>query len=313
MAIFFPLKSELIGSYFVGEIDDKDMRMNINFEDDSVSVDLSIIDMITLKNLSGNFNHSNNTLSLLKSEIHFSLLGTYEDRKHELNGKLQLGTEEYDLNLHEVASVLCSEKKLNRLETKIEYPIFLMESDFLNQINKIQNNDLNTKSKEFFAEGLEYWLKTPEFFVGYSLFCQNEIEYYSENLISLLQTKYAYTGGAHGNTKFHVFNYYAQNDSIKTIKLDDLFLPEQDFITDLSNMCIKVLKQKNASYVVDGSINKISAEELQNFTFTMKSLNFHFEQYLMGCYAEGTFTVEISWQDLKKYMKKTELTKFFNK
>ncbi|MDO9576896.1 MAG: DUF3298 and DUF4163 domain-containing protein [Candidatus Cloacimonadales bacterium] len=308
LAVSLPLKSEMIGSYFSGKINDKEIWLKLDIEGDSLSAELSISDKVAAIPLIGTFDSIDNSVFLQNLKSQIILTGKYFDRKHEIVGKMQLDSAEYELHLQEFASVLHSQNNMNRLKTTVEFPVFVERIDFLAKLNEFQQKDLVQKTNEFFAEGLQQWQDSSEFFNGYEMFLQNEIEFLADGLVSLLQTDYEFTGGAHGNTAFHVFNFSPENDTLETINLSDFFIPESDYLPQISNLCISNLKQQNASYVIDGSVESVSEEYLKIFTFNRNYLIFYFEQYIMGCYAEGTFRIAIPWQELKSILQTNELT-----
>ncbi len=199
---------------------------------------------------------------------------------------------QYELNL--IAQR--REFKSDSYDIIIEYPQFF----FINQ-SLCQN--LNDTLKTFaynlyrnFAQDINEYisLETPPPF----LYVQYSIEYFSSEVISLLFTHCEYTGGAHPNTYYSAFNLLLTGNKITQIELGDLFTKNSNYCKELSDISIAALKNQNASFVIDGEVKDVS-DMLDVFNITPTKLVFTFAPYLVGSYAEGTYTVGIPYKDIK--------------
>lgn len=58
------------------------------------------------------------------------------------------------------------------------------------------------------------------------------------------------------------------------------------------------LRERKASQVVDGDIESLPDELLENFIVTPSAMTFLFAPYAVGSYAEGSFLVKLAFEEL---------------
>jgi hypothetical protein len=124
-----------------------------------------------------------------------------------------------------------------------------------------------------------------------------DIESATPQAVSLLCTRYEYSGGAHGNTGLDGRNYLlAEDGAVKPLGLWHMLRKSPANEKKLSDLIVAELKRQKASSVADGSIKgfvkELDKEELP-FTLLPNGLAFHFEPYDVGVYAEGSFRAVI--------------------
>lgn len=117
----------------------------------------------------------------------------------------------------------------------------------------------------------------------------------ADRFVSLVCTNSAYTGGAHGNTHYVVWNYGEQAGQAVPVELADLFDPQADWPQRLSELCLGDLRRQQASNVLNGLITNVPPDALESFAVMPEGLQFYFAPYAVGCYAEGSYTVNVPW------------------
>ncbi|MDP8218959.1 MAG: DUF3298 and DUF4163 domain-containing protein [Candidatus Theseobacter exili] len=202
------------------------------------------------------------------------------------------------------ADYICKKANVGEIiESVIVYPYFMSSFYPFKKINGIIEEYMLTLQDEFLqnekdAYFLEYRLIEYDM-PGWSLHSECSIHFYSDELVSLLENVYAYTGGAHGNTNYSSWNYWIQEGDAVLIDLNALFLDKSDYVEVLAGFCLKDLKEQEAGWVTDGMVNSLDEINLKVFTISLAGISFYFAPYEMGCYAEGTYTVTIPYSELK--------------
>lgn len=193
--------------------------------------------------------------------------------------------------------------KAKKYHVEIGYPkIRNASTEGTRGFNKMISDFVESKKSEFMKDVTagDYDDERPfEFFVNY------DVSYTNKYFVSLIVYTYYYTGGAHGSTIAHAFNY--DLDSNKNLKLSDLF--EGKYLNIISDYCIKeILKDDNyadESWVKEGAGPK--AENFEAFTLTEKALVIHFQQYQVLPYAAGMPEISIPESVLKSVVRKDGL------
>jgi hypothetical protein len=203
-------------------------------------------------------------------------------------------TKQMSFSLNIVAKSITSKSKIH--DITIVYPHFFLD-------NAALNSDLNATMDEFASHELESFSEEIEEFAEeygeeWSMYTDYTIEYVSGSLISILLSRYEYTGGAHPNSYVSALNYKTTSTGFVNFDLRDLFEKGFNYIDVLSDLCIADLKKQGASFVVEGSVDAIS-EDLFTFSITPKALQFHFAPYIVGCYAEGMYTVSLPYAQIQ--------------
>ncbi len=134
--------------------------------------------------------------------------------------------------------------------------------------------------------------------IGWGWDSSYNIAYYNENLVSIFERVYTFSGGAHPNHHFTPRNYSILDRVAKELKLADLFKKDSDYIDVLSSYILDDLRGQEAPYVVDGSQSNLGAEDLTVFMFSPEGISFGFAPYIMGPYVVGSFEVTVPFNAL---------------
>jgi len=168
--------------------------------------------------------------------------------------------------------------------------------------NKVISDFVDSKKVEFMKDVTagDYDDERPfEFYVNY------DVSYSDIHFISLVIYTYYYTGGAHGSTIAHSFNY--DLDYNRSLKLSDLF--EGKYLNIISDYCIKEIMKDDeyadSEWVRTGA--GPSAENFEAFTLNDEGLVIHFQQYQVLPYSAGMPDVLIPQSFLKNVVRKDGL------
>jgi hypothetical protein len=199
------------------------------------------------------------------------------------------------LSLCSVASLAAtySTKRLktddsNGLHVDIAYPVFtatLAPAKAANAaIAKWAKKSHDEIVKEFRKNGGHYE-RTATFSVGRA----------TNSVISVEFNVSEYTGGAHGNMDFVVFNF----GKTKRLALGDLFKPSSGYKQRVSDLIMqKLRKMDGADWVTSGEFKGPSSEQLNRFVIGKSGLTFLFAPYEVGPYSAGPFRVQLSMKEL---------------
>jgi hypothetical protein len=136
-----------------------------------------------------------------------------------------------------------------------------------------------------------------------------EIRYATDDLISVEFTEGSYErGAAHGNSNTTVVNYDVKNG--KKLALADLFNPKSNFLSVISDYCLKNLrerskKDKDAMFDEDMMKSGASAraDNYRAWAITRKGLWITFDPYAVAPYAAGPQHVLVPYSALKDILK----------
>jgi hypothetical protein len=225
--------------------------------------------------------------------------GTLAPREKIFEGKWSTpnGKKRLPFKLTKVAEYIFSTIRLGEsLEVFSVYPHFLSVSPAWQQINEAVEKSIKKNQTNFLAEEKAYHAEEE---IGFRRYRKEVflIEYYSEELISLLGNIYKYSGGAHGNFCYQTRNFWIKANKAVELKLADLFLP--GYGKRLSDYCLNALRKQGASSVIDGEITSFNDNDLSAFSLSPQGVTIHFAPYAVGSYAEGSFTVTVPYKALK--------------
>lgn len=124
------------------------------------------------------------------------------------------------------------------------------------------------------------------------------VTYASEYFISIVFNNWEYSGGAHGNYDFD--SYLLMNTPIgyRPMELGELFKHNADYTGRLSVLALADLKAQGASLVTNGQIQRLQLTDLSRFSISPGGMTFYFSPYMVGSYVEGSFTVDIPWEQI---------------
>jgi hypothetical protein len=136
-----------------------------------------------------------------------------------------------------------------------------------------------------------------------------EIRYATDDLISVEFTEGSYErGAAHGNSGTTVVNYDVKNG--KKLALADLFNPKSNFLSLISEYCLKDLRErskKDKDAMFDEEMMKSGAsaraDNYRAWAITKKGLWITFDPYAVAPYAAGPQHVLVPYSVLKDILK----------
>lgn len=131
-----------------------------------------------------------------------------------------------------------------------------------------------------------------------------KIEFANDNLVAVSFSDESFTGGAHPNHSTQTLNFDLKNK--KKILLTDIFNPNTKYLQKLSQVSKEELGE-NLQFE-DGI--KPVIKNFSNFLLTKKGLLIYFNEYQVAPYVSGMQEIIISFDELKDFLKKTDLLKF---
>jgi hypothetical protein len=143
-----------------------------------------------------------------------------------------------------------------------------------------------------------------------------EIAHTSREAVSLVETRYEYTGGAHGQSNLVGRCFVEERGQLRELALMDLFERDSDWEKRLVGHCLSDLRCQGASSISDvclaeSDTPRLSAEDLAQFTLSPTGLRFYFSPYHVGCYAEGSYTVHVPYAIFRDFMSPTSPARRF--
>ena len=120
--------------------------------------------------------------------------------------------------------------------------------------------------------------------------------------LSLLETVFYYTGGAHPNTVYRSLTFHRSGKEVTRLGLKDLFLPDAAYLPALLHEVNRKLRARHAAWIEDGSVT-LKERDLGVFNLTERGLTFTFDPYAVGPYVQGKFAVTVPYKVLHGLLK----------
>ena len=120
--------------------------------------------------------------------------------------------------------------------------------------------------------------------------------------LSLLETSFYDTGGAHPNTGYRSLTFYWAGKEVQRLSLNDLFKKGTAYQKVLLKEVTRKLRVRRAAWILDGSV-ELKARDLGVFNLTERGLEFTFAPYAVGPYAQGKFAVTVPYAQLETLLK----------
>lgn len=118
-------------------------------------------------------------------------------------------------------------------------------------------------------------------------------------LVSVVISRYDYSGGAHPNHGVEVMNFGLLKGKATQLKLADFFAQGFNGSKHVSRLAIAKLKKiRGADWVQSGELKKLDSKMLERFTPSATGLTWYFNPYDVGPYAAGDFEVKLSLKEL---------------
>jgi hypothetical protein len=176
---------------------------------------------------------------------------------------------------------------------KIDYPLALAKTAFIGQVVDQFMADQRVAFLSPLTEDRLYYSPGP-----LTLQIDYATSNFSDRIVNLIFTVYAFEGGAHGltTTTTYTFNLAQQ----RVLSLSDLFVPGSDPLSVIGPLVEADLDARlttDLANLTDTNwIHQGTGENLDNYkswTITPDSLTFYFDPYQVAAYAAGTQTVTI--------------------
>lgn len=124
------------------------------------------------------------------------------------------------------------------------------------------------------------------------------LNFYGTNMISMEQVLFYNTGGAHPNSTVQTFNYGMSGTRPKLLTLGDFFRPNSNYRVQVAAQVMAKLKAQGAEWVQDGTAQKLTTAQLNNFSVAPDGLTWIFSPYEMGPYAAGFIEAKLTLREL---------------
>lgn len=121
-----------------------------------------------------------------------------------------------------------------------------------------------------------------------------EIPYNSDHYLSVVQSYYIYSGGAHGNTYYDTGTYNLQTG--EKLTLDDIFAPQVDYSKILTQIVREEIKNRGKA---DHYIFFERVDPEVQFYLTEEGLVLLYPPYAVAPYVEGTIKFTIPWMKIQ--------------
>lgn len=196
-------------------------------------------------------------------------------------------------------------KKPNKFANNFNKEIESQVVNFLlsNQIDSLKNVEITIE------ESLEAFMKDynnlHQYFPdisAYELILNDSISFENEKMISLVSSRYSYTGGAHGISSKVFLNFDLSNGEL--IENEDLFtdLPQvlkiaENHFKKQQNISAESLNEKGFWFEDD------TFHLPENLGVVGENLVLYYNPYEIAPYIEGTFELKIPIEQVKKYLK----------
>ena len=126
--------------------------------------------------------------------------------------------------------------------------------------------------------------------------------YNADNLLSIAESSYTFTGGAHGMDVTTLSSYQLQNR--KKLTLDDIFKPDyQPVVVKLLETAVRKQLNIKPNESLNSALFVDKMEITDNFAVTQKGILFLYNADEIASHAQGEFSIFIPFADLKGVLK----------
>ncbi|MBP5274609.1 MAG: DUF3298 and DUF4163 domain-containing protein [Abditibacteriota bacterium] len=183
------------------------------------------------------------------------------------------------------------------------YPFLTASDDFAAAVNKDIKGDMDRNLREF--EGI---IKEVDYGHGFEfeLTASPEVTLNTEDVFSVRNLLFSYTGGAHPNTVTICGNYLRGMQ--RSLLFSDLFKPGSK--RKIAGLLKKQLDKERSARIEDPDLDEesktVRVEDIEgcinSFVLTDIGVNWIFDPYAVGSYAEGRYEATLSWKELKDFL-----------
>lgn len=202
----------------------------------------------------------------------------------------------------EILAVYMKDTKIlkNYLSYTVQYPYFLNPAySVLNEAIGKEINDAGLRVLDNFTDPKKL-TKAMEGTLRYDRTDFFEIQFAGDKIISILNSIYLYTGGAHGNYEYKSYNYAIRDGQFSRLELGNILSLNGERFNLLNKLLVEKLKEKKAAFVLDGSINAFEMGELSpSFSIKENGFVFIFAPYRVDAYSAGSYEIFVAFDEIR--------------
>ncbi len=189
---------------------------------------------------------------------------------------------------------------------ELEYPQFSGDRDDILHLNLLTRAHAVSQLLRFRRVVLvEMGERDPFSSLSSSLAASYEVSIYTDSLVSIRHTYFAYlSGAAHPSHTTQVANY--QRGPLISLSLRAIFDVGEPFLKAVSEYCIRTLTKESGDSPVSEWIQQGAGPKIENyekFNLTDRGLLVTFDEYQVGPYSEGGKQVQIPGALLANYVR----------
>lgn len=191
-------------------------------------------------------------------------------------------------------------KRAGYYDISANYPVFLGKSKLAAFANQAVRAELNKEARDTRREAVRYH-GTGAFDFPYDLTIDTTVGLARPDLISLCFHEYEYSGGANGLDYPVTLTFGWRNAKPSKLTLSDIFAGANDPLDTLSRYVMPLLRQRQASFVMDGEVKNLAGVEgtWGWWLDRKRHLVVEIGQEAVASHAEGSFTLPIPLSRLK--------------
>jgi hypothetical protein len=223
------------------------------------------------------------------------------------HSQMQKSSVEAPLPFRGIARVVKIERRGKGYKADATYPRFLRSTP----VTRLANWKLRSETEKGMAELIQQARDNAGGMGGshslpYGFNQTPTLHFYAPNrLVSVAVMGYTFTGGVHGNYGTDAKNYglLRGESRPRQLNLGDFFRAGAPYRAHIEKMLLAKLRatkgtQREATFVIDGSVKSIPTELLNNFVAEKGGLRWFFPPYAVGPFFAGEHEVKLSIAEL---------------
>lgn len=185
-------------------------------------------------------------------------------------------------------------KRAGYYDISAKYPVFLGSSRLAAYANQMIRAELDKQARDTRKEAVKYH-GTGSFDFPYDLTIDTNVSLSRTDLISLSFDEYEYSGGANGLNFPVTLTFGWREGKPCELALSDIFAGPGNPLDTLSQAVMPMLKQRQASFVMDGEVKSLAGVEGTWGWYLNKDKQIVVEigQEAVASHAEGSFKLPI--------------------
>lgn len=183
------------------------------------------------------------------------------------------------VKLTRVADYVCRSYQDSDVNAHYVHPVLLGDSKAFKKINQLQSEKARKSLAEFVKTA--HGMAGSEYYYAWWVEDCQFVKYCSPDIISLLNDRNEYTGGAHENRNYESTNYWIRDGIPQPLTLSSLFRKDAPYVKTISRELSAVLNPLDVG--TDAAASLFEAKELTCFTIDQAGLTFHFDSGTVTC------------------------------